>query len=156
MVQPARRGQRPDDCNAEKMRVCRYVGSDDEPTPPEQSAAIDYGCEVDEAEDEPRRLYPPIEGARTPEYEGRHYFVRTGEQRQVSGEFYLHEDHAVYAYMGLDNADVCVPTEPRHGDEIVTDAGSVLLDCPAFDEDRPWGPRWINARGRSHAGFERA
>ena len=30
----------PTDCDAEKMRVCRYVVSDDEPTPPEESAAI--------------------------------------------------------------------------------------------------------------------
>ena len=33
----------PTDCNAEKMRVCRYVVFDDEPTPPEDSAAIAYG-----------------------------------------------------------------------------------------------------------------
>lgn len=30
----------PTSCNAEKMRVCRYVVSDDDPTPPQESAAI--------------------------------------------------------------------------------------------------------------------
>lgn len=41
----------PTDCNAEKMRVCRYVISDDEPKAPEESAAI---ADVEVAEREPQ------------------------------------------------------------------------------------------------------
>lgn len=40
----------PTDCNAEKMRVCRYIVHNDEPTPPGESPAVIYD---DEAEDAP-------------------------------------------------------------------------------------------------------
>lgn len=37
----------PTDCNAEKMRVCRYVISDDEPVAPSESPAIAYEYDID-------------------------------------------------------------------------------------------------------------
>lgn len=62
----------PTDCNAEKMRVCRYVVSDDDPTPPQESAAI---ADVTEPE---RELI---------EHEGDTYVVT--EERPVKyGELY--------------------------------------------------------------------
>lgn len=68
----------PTDCNAEKMRVCRYVVSDDEPTPPEQSAAIDYG-----------EVYTELVNNRPSDFDYHEEFVLTGEIRppQVD-EFY--------------------------------------------------------------------
>lgn len=66
----------PTDCNAEKMRVCRYVVSDDEPTPPSESAAIAYDDEVDEGAPE------------TIEFDGATYAV-IAERPPVPGETYL-------------------------------------------------------------------
>lgn len=61
----------PTDCNAEKMRVCRYVVSDDEPKPPSESAAIE---EVEE------KIY---------KYRGEEY-VESGEFRIPElGDIYL-------------------------------------------------------------------
>lgn len=68
----------PTDCNAEKMRVCRYVVSDDEPTPPEDSAAIAYSDEdVDGA---PERI----------EVDGKTYEV-VAERLPLRGEIYLYQ-----------------------------------------------------------------
>ncbi len=64
----------PTDCDAEKMRVCRYVVSDDAPTPPEESAVIDYGVEID---GEPETF----------EYNGDEYVV-TEERPPRAGELY--------------------------------------------------------------------
>lgn len=70
----------PTDCNAEKMRVCRYVVSDDTPKPPEESAAIETGEVFTDliCYDDPSILPP-----------GR--YVKTGEIRLCKeGEFYLY------------------------------------------------------------------
>lgn len=147
----------PTDCNSEKMRVCRYVVSDDEPTPPQDSAAIDYGEEVDEAPEaeEGRRLYPPLKGAAAPEFDGKDYFVATGEVGEISGKFYLHDGHAIHGYVGGGSPEIILaPTEPRHGDEFITEGGEVqfYLDCPAADDDAE-GPRWIDSEGDTRDEF---
>jgi hypothetical protein len=68
----------PTDCEAAKMRVCRYVVSDDEPTAPQESAAI-----ADEGEVYTDTLAPDAD------YDGYDEFVATGEVRYARlGEFY--------------------------------------------------------------------
>jgi len=144
----------PTDCNAEKMRVCRYRVQDDDPTPPEEAAAIDYGEEVDESpESEGRRLYPALNGACTPEYEGKDWFVATGERGDCGGKFYLHDEQAVYGYVGGGNEIILVPTEPQHGDEKVEN-GKVhfYLDDPVSSRETK-GAHWVPADGRTRAEF---
>jgi hypothetical protein len=144
----------PTDCNAEKMRVCRYVVSDDEPTPPEESAAIVYEDEDVDGGREPSRLYPPMTGARTPEYEGMEYFVLTGENREsVNGEWYLYNGEAIYAYVGTRDCQILVPTEPQHGDEKVEDDTVYFyIDCPGIPDNNEQ-PHWVDAEGRTQAEF---
>lgn len=147
----------PSDCNAEKMRVCRYVVSDDEPTPPEEAGAIAYGDELDGPGREPARLYPPLRGACTVEYADKDYFVATGEKGNCQGEFYLGaNDEAIYGYVGGGCEEVIlVPTEPQHGDEWIdpeTGETQFYLDDP-FVEKSGSKPEWIGARGRTQAEF---
>lgn len=87
----------PTDCNAEKMRVCRYRVQDDDPTPPEEAAAIDYGEEVDEAP-EPLEVYLlTSDNCGYPERLGD--YVKTGEVRQPrEGEVYLADGDAIIAH----------------------------------------------------------
>lgn len=86
----------PSDCNAEKMRVCRYVVSDDEPTPPEEASAISYdGDEVDEA---PPTIYTVTENDMV--YAERiGDYVETGEVRPPKqGETYLYDGCVTVAH----------------------------------------------------------
>lgn len=161
MVNPRDVVSVPTDCSAAKMRVCRYVVSDDEPTPPSESAAIAYDEEVDEAPESGRRLYPPLPGARTVEYEGKDYFVATGETGDCKGQFYLHGKnsdeygYAVYGYVGGgSNEIILVPTEPQHGDEKVEKDGSVYfyIACPGIPDNNEH-PHWVSADDRTQAEF---
>lgn len=73
----------PTDCNAEKMRVCRYVVSDDEPTPPEDSAAIAYG----------KQYAAPAGASDRPDLFPTAFYVKTGEVREpMAGELYLYDE----------------------------------------------------------------
>jgi hypothetical protein len=137
MVNPRDVVSVPTDCNAEKMRVCRYVVSDDEPTPPEQSAAIDYGCEVDEAA-ETRRLYRPV--YQYLEYFPTEFYAKTGEERPPrAGELYLYAEGEPNETVGralinhTDARPIVEPTEPGHGDEKVDDDTVYFYaGCPAI------------------------
>lgn len=80
----------PTDCNAEKMRVCRYVVSDDTATPPEDSAAITYD------EEEVYTLAVEDCGSH-PEHAGQ--YVPSGETRAPEvGEVYLYNGCVVIAH----------------------------------------------------------
>jgi hypothetical protein len=150
----------PTDCNAEKMRVCRYVVSDDDAKAPEESPAI---------EDTGRKLhrtgFPVGPNGRFPT----EFYAKSGDVRYpAQGELYLYREGesdetvgcAAIDYAGgkLDMTPVPImePTEPRHGDELVDAEGNVqfYLDCPAADEDDE-GPRWADAAGRDRAQFLR-
>lgn len=68
----------PTDCNAEKMRVCRYVVSDDDPKAPQESAAIAYG-----------EVYTELVNDTPSDFDHHEAFVLTGEQRPpLEDEFY--------------------------------------------------------------------
>lgn len=159
----------PTDCNAEKMRVCRYVVSDDTPTPPSESAAIaEVGEDVDgEPEREPTRLYTSV-------YYGKsgadkafstEFYAKTGDVREpLQGELFLfHEgksDETVgkaainYQLHGsIYVTPIMEPTEPQHGDEKIED-GEVYfyLDDPETDRMGD-APGWVSADGRTQAQF---
>lgn len=87
----------PTDCNAEKMRVCRYTVSDDEPTPPEESAAIAYdGEDVDGGPE----LYELDASNTHSSYADRFgTYAPTGEEREPTvGDVYLASGSAVIAH----------------------------------------------------------
>lgn len=68
----------PTDCNSEKIRVCRYVVSDDTPTAPEASPAI-----------EEAKVYTELVNNRPVDFDYHERFVLTGEQRPpFKDEFY--------------------------------------------------------------------
>jgi hypothetical protein len=131
----------PTDCNAEKMRVCRYVVQDDAATAPEDSPAI--------APTAPRRIYELDDT----------FYARTGETRLAQkGEHYLYENRDVSRavvdhYDSLGASPILEPTEPRHGDELVADDDSVQfwLDCGSVAAED--GPDWIDAYGKTQAEF---
>lgn len=98
----------PTDCNAEKMRVCRYVVQDDDPTPPEDSAAIAG----------PRTIYPVTEDLNRDLFYA-NYYTPTGEERppRVSDKYVYggSMNHAFSNHPGGD-AVILEPTTPRPGD----------------------------------------
>lgn len=148
----------PTECNAEKMRVCRYVVSDDEATHPSEGPAI-------EAQRAPGRLYersPDPIGSADGYWEGifpSEFYVATGETRPANkDEFYLFGDSKVCVAQtgprGRRETSILVPAEPIHGDEKVDGDGTVYfyLDCPEAPAD-PNGPRWTHAGGREREDF---
>lgn len=143
MVNPRDVVSVPTDCNAEKMRVCRYVVSDDEATPPEEASAIVYDDEGDGEDIGPRKLYPvpgnkeifPTDfytksGEVRPPKEGEHYLWAEGEEA---------ERVCIATWNCTDDFQlpIMVPTEPQHGDEKVEDGNvQFYADCPVDEEDR--------------------
>lgn len=96
----------PTDCNAEKMRVCRYVVSDDEPTPPDESPAIER----------PKRYVPfpdslPFYSDIADEWE------TTGIVRPpAAGDYYLLEGHVQMSHHQHEDPELIlapVAREPR-------------------------------------------
>lgn len=81
----------PTDCNAEKMRVCRYVVSDDEPTPPEESAAIMYDDK-------------DVDGPELIEHEGVTYVV-AAERPPHKGELYWNKYEGPFVANFAHNSD---------------------------------------------------
>lgn len=146
----------PTDCNAEKMRVCRYVVSDDDPKAPEESAAI--------AEPGLRKLYRSVFRREAPEWFPTEFYAKTGEVRiPLKGELYLYDENGEDETVGRaavdhdpgDGADpIMVPTAPRHGDESVSAAGEVqfYLDCPVLPDSREQA-RWVGANGDTQDEF---
>lgn len=127
----------PTDCSAEKMRVCRYVVSDDEPTPPAESPAIAA------TEPEGRIIYSRVAGTPGGATFSAEFYVSTGETRSPrEGEFYLFgEEGSAEAEVGravLDHAyiptlpgrPILTPTEPQHGDYLPGDDGGEFYCAP--------------------------
>ncbi len=144
----------PTDCNAEKMRVCRYVVSDDEATHPAESPPI-------EARREPTTLYyrgdsrPALTDGELERVFPAEFYVETGETRQPNeGEFYLWEGampmHAFSGPEGRASLPILVPAEPIHGDWTAANGGQFYLDCGYGDE-----PGWASDLNRDRAQFLR-
>lgn len=142
----------PTDCNAEKMRVCRYVVSDDAATAPEDSAAIEAP--------QPRRLYAPGSAALLDRDVFKHeFYAKTGEVRiAVPGDFYLYEEgtpreqvaKAVRQGNFRPSRPILEPATPRHGDEIVRNGGEVqfYMACSFLAKGE-----WIYANGYTQEEF---
>lgn len=78
MVNPRDVVSVPTSCSAQKMRVCRYVVSDDEPTAPEESPAIAEA-----------KVYTELVNNCPADFDHHEAFVLTGEQRApLKDEFY--------------------------------------------------------------------
>jgi hypothetical protein len=76
----------PTACGATKMRVCRYVVSDDQPTAPQESAAVEEG-----------EVYTELVNNISSDFDYHEEFVLTGEQRPPrDGEFYTPLEGAPY------------------------------------------------------------
>jgi len=90
MVNPRDVVSVPTSCSAQKMRVCRYVVSDDEPTAPEASPAIAEA-----------KVYTELVNNCPEDFDHHAAFVLTGEQRApLKDEFYTPLEDAGAFFIG--------------------------------------------------------
>lgn len=136
----------PTDCGAQKMRVCRYIVSDDEPTSPQAAAAINYAIVSD---GEPEII----------EYKNIQYEVieeRPPKKCELYWNDTLYGGRPFIANFDHDGISKLIREveHPEHGDWRPDNGGQFFMACrTALTEKEKGGYRWVAAYGRNKVEF---